>query len=271
METQTQSSVKPAAITRTAQQPLQFHPNLFQSWKEPAATTRTTNNNMSSTNVRADAATLPFATQVRTNVDTHDASKIIKIESASNLRLVVGMEVNRIVFLVSRDTMYNNCPTLFTDPSVLAKPDTTEISIFDQYDWDAKPLEIILNIAHDHVARLPRSITFRTLAQLSGLAESCKLEAFLQPFLSGWIKCLIPHALAFNDNFWLHIAWTFRLRGLFAFLVQYAIDHSELSESQLKLDDESCIVDCLPQECEKYLYGEYLNALPCSSQNLTLN
>lgn len=127
------------------------------------------------------------------------------------MKLLVQAGETRKVFIVSSKVMCLASPVwrIMLDPRghfTEANPSNGEISFEDD---DHKALSILLDIAHMRFLKVPQSLKYEQLLEVSILCDKYDIVTLVRPWLPKWLEGLkdLPDRAGFEE--WLFIAWVF--------------------------------------------------------------
>jgi hypothetical protein len=96
-------------------------------------------------------------------------------------------------------------------------------------DDDTGAMEIVLNIIHGRVRRVPREVTLDFMTALSVLVDKYQMHEVVELYVEIWmlhLKSLIPKFFSPEFYKWLSIAWVFKLESEFKHLTWIATRES---------------------------------------------
>lgn len=96
-------------------------------------------------------------------------------------------------------------------------------------DDDIKAMEIVLNIVHGRVRRVPREVTLDVMTALSVLVDKYQMHEVVELYVEIWmhhLKSLVPKFFSPEFYKWLSIAWVFKLESEFKHLTWIATRES---------------------------------------------
>ena len=135
----------------------------------------------------------------------------IFIDSSGDLRLITKAGDRRKTFFVSSKAMCLASPVwrAMLDPKghfIEARPSNKEILCEDD---DEGALSILLDITHFRFLKVPESLNYGQLLQISILCDKYDIVTLARPWLSKWVADLedLPDRAGHEE--WLFIAWAF--------------------------------------------------------------
>lgn len=159
----------------------------------------------------AEIGTLTNDTLSKSTCTADGPSKVEDVPQADSIRMRVS---SRHLALAS--TVFDHLlKGQFAESRALISAGTVQVPLPGD---DAATLQIILNIVHGHLRKVPRDVDFAMLTQIAILTDKYCLHEVTEMFTDTWfakLKASIPKI--FNEELisWLCITWVLRKREAF--------------------------------------------------------